>query len=146
MGSQPLYEPIPTVNWTLREKLQWNLIQNTILTKENDDVIKWKHFPCYWPFVQWIHQSPVNSPHKGQWCGALMFSLICCLNKQLSKQWWDWWFEMPPCSLWHHCNGKMLWKWHLLKCLAIMSWPQCNNSFLSSDAIWWHGYESILIH
>ena len=20
---------------------------------------------------------PVNSPHKGQWCGALMFSLIC---------------------------------------------------------------------
>ena len=24
-----------------------------------------------------IHQSPVNSPHKGQWRGALMFSLIC---------------------------------------------------------------------
>ena len=22
-------------------------------------------------------RSPVNSPHKGQWCGALMFSLIC---------------------------------------------------------------------
>ena len=42
-----------------------------------DDVIKWKHFPRYWPFVQEIHRSPVNSPHKGQWCGALMFSLIC---------------------------------------------------------------------
>ena len=25
----------------------------------------------------WIHRSPVNSPHKGQWRGALMFSLIC---------------------------------------------------------------------
>ena len=25
-----------------------------------------KHFPGYWPFVQGIHQSPVNSPHKGQ--------------------------------------------------------------------------------
>ena len=43
----------------------------------HDDVIKWKHFPRYWPFVRWIHWSPVNSPHKGQWRRALMFSLIC---------------------------------------------------------------------
>ena len=42
----------------------------------HDDVIKWKHFPRYWPFVRGIHRSPVNSPHKGQWRGALMFSLI----------------------------------------------------------------------
>ena len=42
-----------------------------------DDVIKLKYFPRYWPFVRGIHQSPVNSPHKGQWRGALMFSLIC---------------------------------------------------------------------
>ena len=33
----------------------------------HDDVIKWKHFPRYWPFVRGIHRSPVNSPHKGQW-------------------------------------------------------------------------------
>ena len=43
----------------------------------HDDVIKWKHFPRYWPFVRGIHLSSVNSPHKGQWRGALMFSLIC---------------------------------------------------------------------
>ena len=43
----------------------------------HDDVIKWKHFPRYWPFVRGIHRFPVNSPHKGQWRGALMFSLIC---------------------------------------------------------------------
>ena len=43
----------------------------------HDDVIKWKHFPRYWPFVRGIHRWPVNSRHKGQWCGALMFSLIC---------------------------------------------------------------------
>ena len=43
----------------------------------HDDVIKWKHFPRYWPFVRGIHRWPVNSPHKGQWRGALMFSLIC---------------------------------------------------------------------
>ena len=47
------------------------------VTNLHDDVIKWKHFPRYWPFVRGIHRSPVNSPHKGQWRGALMFSLIC---------------------------------------------------------------------
>ena len=43
----------------------------------HDDGIKWKHFPYYWPFVRGIHWSSVNSPHKGQWRGVLMFSLIC---------------------------------------------------------------------
>ena len=43
----------------------------------HDDVIKWKHFPRYWPFVRGIHRSTAISPHKGQWHGALMFSLIC---------------------------------------------------------------------
>ena len=41
----------------------------------------WRHqmeiFPRYRPFVRGIHRSPVNCPHKGQWRGALMFSLIC---------------------------------------------------------------------
>ena len=48
-----------------------------ISTNLHDDVIKWKHFPRYWPFVRGIHRSPVNSPHKGQRRGALMFSLMC---------------------------------------------------------------------
>ena len=43
----------------------------------NDDVIKRKHFPSYWPFVRVIHWSPMNSPHTGQWRGASTFSLIC---------------------------------------------------------------------
>ena len=43
----------------------------------HDDVIKWKHFPRYWPFMRGIHRSPVNSLHKGQWRGDLMFSLLC---------------------------------------------------------------------
>ena len=43
----------------------------------HDDVIKWKHFQRYWSFVWGILRSPVNSPRKGQWRGALMFSLIC---------------------------------------------------------------------
>ena len=43
----------------------------------HDDVMKWKHFPRYWPFARGIHRSPVNSPHKSQWRGALKFSLSC---------------------------------------------------------------------
>ena len=43
----------------------------------HEDVIKWTHFPRYWPFVRGIHRSPVNYPHKGQWRRPLMFSLIC---------------------------------------------------------------------
>ena len=38
----------------------------------HDDVIKWKYFPCYWPFVRGTYRW-----HKGQWRGALIFSLIC---------------------------------------------------------------------
>ena len=47
----------------------------------HDDIIKWKHISRYWPFVRGIRRSPVNSPHKGQWRGALMFSVICAMNK-----------------------------------------------------------------
>ena len=53
------------------------MLYHSIWLSLHDDVIKWKHFPRYWPFVRGIHRSPVNSPHKGQWRGALMFSLIC---------------------------------------------------------------------
>ena len=59
--------------------LRWTIINsnmNKIIFIHND-VIKWKHFPRYWPFVGGIHRSPVNSPHKGQWRGALMYFFIC---------------------------------------------------------------------
>ena len=57
----------------------WNstlFFQQNYLMWNHDDVIKWKHFPRNWPFVREIHRSPVNFPHKGQWRGALMFSLM----------------------------------------------------------------------
>ena len=40
----------------------------------HDDVIKWKHVPLYWSLVS---GEPVKSLYKGQWHGALIFSLIC---------------------------------------------------------------------
>ena len=54
-------------------KLWW---QSLLLGLCHDEAMKWKYFPCYWPYVQGIHRSPVYSSHKGQWHGALMFSLI----------------------------------------------------------------------
>ena len=84
-----------------------NLGATTEVVLDHDDVIKWKHFPRYRPFVRGIHRSPVNPPHKVQWRVALMLSLICALNKQSSKQSWGWWFETPSRSLWH-CNDQYL--------------------------------------
>ena len=69
----------------------------------HDDVMKWKHFPRKWPFVRGIHRSPVNSPHKGQWGGALMFSLICAwINDSVNNR------EAGDLKRYraHHCNGR----------------------------------------
>ena len=62
---------------SITERHRWFIPLPLILLLLHDDAIKWKHFPRYWPFVWGIHRSPVNSPHKGQWCGGLMFSSIC---------------------------------------------------------------------
>ena len=48
-------------------------------------------------------------PHKGQWRGAFMFSLLYQhLNKSLGKQSRRRWFETPSRSLWCHCNDKLV--------------------------------------
>ena len=74
------YEMLKSVEflWWWKENPQI-LIEGKSWAKHmmHDDVIKWKHFPRYWPFVRGFHRSPVNYPHKGQWRGALMFALIC---------------------------------------------------------------------
>ena len=77
------------------EYIKWiNLVQAIIvqailvivIARNNDQVQEvegwgssvsyWQHFSLYWPFVRGIHRSPVNSPYKGQWRWALMFSFI----------------------------------------------------------------------
>ena len=47
---------------------------------------------CYWIFVRGIHRSPmnsrpVNSPHKVQWRGAFMLSLICAWTNGWVSSW-----------------------------------------------------------
>ena len=47
--------------------------------------------------IRGIHGSTVNSPHKSQWRGALMFSLICaCMN--------GWPNNREAGDLRHHCG------------------------------------------
>ena len=100
-----LTSPI-VVKWTKPPYWPWSqvyviprILRVRVLSHE--DVIKWKHFPLHWPFMTGIHRSPMNSPHKGQWRGTLMFSLICA--------WINGWGNNSETSdlrrpLWRHCN------------------------------------------
>ena len=48
------------------------IFRSLMMTSSNGNI-----FHVTGPFVRGIHRWPVNSLHKGQWRGALMFSLIC---------------------------------------------------------------------
>ena len=113
-GDKPLSEPmmvsllthisVTRLQWVncLVISLSYLKLLLTPLNRDNYDVIKWKHFSRNRPFVQGIHRSP----HKGQWRGILMFSLIC-----VSK---GWWFETLSRPLWRHCNGNSRYVPHML--------------------------------
>ena len=90
------------IHWAVRYLSQ--VAPSFKAARSHYDVIKWKHFPRYWPFVKGIHRSPVDSPHKGQWRGALMF-LWCAPEQRLSKQLRRRWFKTPSHSLWRQYNG-----------------------------------------
>ena len=68
---------------------KWTLITGTAAFKVTMSPLWWRHqmetFARYWPFVKGIHRSPANSPHKGQWREALMFSLICARTNGLAN-------------------------------------------------------------
>ena len=62
--------------------------QGNGIASEYDDVIKWKHFPRYWPFARGIHRSP-NSPQRPVTRNFDDF-FDQRLNKRLRKQSWGW--------------------------------------------------------
>ena len=108
----------------------------------HDDVIKWKHFPRYWPFLRGIHRSPVNSPHKGQWRGGLMFYLICVwINGWVNnREAGD--FETLSRPLWHHRNA-----WVPSSIYVITHCSAARNSRLFSTFWWCHnGHHGVLNH
>ena len=82
--------------------LQWGSVSGVrhikrnlhMMTSSNGDIFRIAD-PLCGEFTghRWI------PPHKGQWRGALMFSLIYALNKRLSKQSWVWWLQPHRASL-----------------------------------------------
>ena len=93
----------------------WQLIACIYCTETgsslHDDVIKWKHFPRYWPFVRGIHRSPVPGEFPAQRPVTRSFDVFfdLRLNKRLSKQWWGRWFQTLSHPLWRRRNGFRLW-------------------------------------
>ena len=75
--------------------MEFTLWVETDLCSHHDDVMKWKRFPRYWPFVMGIHRSPVDSPFKGSVTAVLMFFFDVRLNKLLNEQSNCWWVETP---------------------------------------------------
>ena len=83
-------------------------IKSSMIHCIHNDIIKWKHFLCYWPFLSGIDWSPVDFPYKGQWHETLISYIFfgLCLNK--------WCFEMSSWSLWCHYNVK--WYFYFTDC------------------------------
>ena len=74
-----------------RLKFHWNLFIGVHLIISRHWFIWWRHhmetFSALLALCGGIHRSPVNSPHKGQWRGALVFSLICVwINGWVNKR------------------------------------------------------------
>ena len=119
-----------------------NVVYNMVVDFEEEHTmmtsLKWKHFPCYWPFARGIHRSPVNSPHKGQWRGALIFSLICVRIN-------GWWFGTLSRPLWRHCNAlqqlQITKKWESIMSpafrLSAHCTKWCNMQNVDPD-LYWH--------
>ena len=106
----------PTQTSSLSKQMKRNLNARTkssavaavkVNSGQHSSISWWRHqmetFSALLAIYAGIHRSPVISPHKGQWCGALMFSDLRP-NKQLSKQWWGWWFQTSSYPLWRHRN------------------------------------------
>ena len=71
---------------------------------DHDDIIKWKHFLLLLALC--TRNSLITGEFPSQrpvtWSFDVVFDLH--LNERLSKELKRWWFEMPSCSLWCHCN------------------------------------------
>ena len=77
----------------------------------------WRHqmetFSALLALCRGFYRSPVISPQKGQWGGALRFFSDQRLNKRLNKQSRDRWYKMAWHSLWLHCNKQVKQHWRI---------------------------------
>ena len=80
--------------------IQW--LRHNRRRVNHDDVIKWIHFPRYWPFLR--GNTPGTSELPSQRPVTRIFDVFfdLRLNKRLNKQSQGWWFATPSPSL---CNA-----------------------------------------
>ena len=98
------------------------------------DVIKWKHFPRYWPFVRGFHRSSVDSPYKDQYRGAMICSLICALIN-------GWANDRDACDLRRHrAHYDVTVMLTIVKstCAKLRFTPLCLALLYPSDVIYWY--------
>ena len=97
----------------------WELMCSVYTSKLNENPPFWEVVGD-WGIPWWRHQmetfsaslalcaghSPVTSEFPVQRTVTRSFDVLfdLHLNKQLSKQSWGWWSEMPSHTLWRHCN------------------------------------------
>ena len=87
-------------------------VHECVVFKRSGEVISWwrhqmEKFSALLALCAGNSPVPVTSPHKGQWRGALMISLICAWITVEYTQSLGWWFETPYWPLWRYCNVKM---------------------------------------
>ena len=75
-SGEPLDEVVSSWWWNMASRYRgFGVYQHESRdASHHDDVIKWKYFPRYGPFVWGIHRSPVNSLYKDQWRCFLLVS------------------------------------------------------------------------
>ena len=56
------------------------MIEHRVIFNSHDDVIRWKHFPCYWHFVRGIHWSPGGFPSQRPVMRSIVFFFCVWTN------------------------------------------------------------------
>ena len=113
----------------------------------HEDIMAWKPFLHYWPFVMGIHWSAVDSPHKWpvMWSHCVFFvqSVACLLPIYYMKQWVihvSWTFRNK--YQWNFCHIHLFWYGIIYSLLSHMlthgirtSWP--GKIFCITGPLWW---------
>ena len=118
----------------------------------------WRHqmetFSALLAICAGIHRSPVNSPHKGQWWWALVFSLICawingwvnkreagdlrrhCAHYDVILMWCMWYMQYSTAGMTtSHCQVIHIAHNHCLNILTVQS-PADQNPLTRSGTVW----------
>ena len=89
----------------------------------HDDVIKRKHCPRHWHFATEIQRSPMDSPNKGKWRRALMFSMMYARTNYWANSRYA---GDSRCHGTHYDVPLMTW-WIYPYQLVLRNWRWCNR-------------------